>query len=83
MSTEQWSIFLRQANSQQICKQTQKGALNLAEIQRQSRHNDHMNRGFPQLYRDQPHATFTLCHTKPALYITRNLVRCQILYAFK
>ena len=44
------------------------GALDLAEIQHQNGHGNHMGYGLPQLCRDQPHAAFTLCQTEPALH---------------
>jgi len=43
MSTEQWPIFSEEIKSQQIREQAQKGALNLAEIQHQNRHGNHMS----------------------------------------
>ena len=50
------------------CKQTQNGALNLAEIRHQNGHDDHMGHSLPQLCSDQPHATFSLRQTESALH---------------
>ena len=46
----------------------EKSALNLAEIQHQNGHGNHMGRSLPQLCSDQPHATFTLRQTESALH---------------
>ena len=64
-----WSPFFRgHENSQQICKQTQNGALNLAEIQHQNGHSNHMGSCFPQFSGDQSHAAFALRQAESALY---------------
>ena len=68
MSTEQWPIFSEEIKSQQIREQAQKGALNLAEIQHQNRHGNHMSSGLPQFCGDQPHAAFALRQTESALH---------------
>ena len=57
-------IFVLSENLQKTCEQAQKGALNLAEIQHQDRHGDHMSRSLPQLCSDQPHAAFTFRQTE-------------------
>ena len=49
MLTEQWPIFLGRENRKQIHEQMPKGALNLAEIQHQNGHGNHMGNGLPQL----------------------------------
>ena len=68
MSTEQVPNFFLSENLQKICEHSQKGALNLAEIQHQNGHGDHMGRSLPQLCSDQPHATFTLRQSESALH---------------
>ena len=49
ISTEQVPNFVLSENLQKICEHSQKSALNLAEIQHQNGHGDHMGRSLPQL----------------------------------
>ena len=44
------------------------GALNLAEVDHQNRHGNHMSSSLPQFCGDQPHAAFALRQTEPALH---------------
>ena len=66
LNKRQFSLWY--PSTQQRRENLQKGALNLAEIQHQNRHGDHMSRCFPQFCGDQTHATFPFRQAKPALY---------------
>ena len=76
MSTEQVPNFVLSENLQKICEHSQKGALNLAEIQHQNGHGDHMGRSLPQLCSDQPmphlrFARLNLCSTSTRSHSSR------------
>ena len=69
MSTEQTTIPEREPDGEQHHQNPQKGALNLAEIQQQDRHGNHMGSSFTQSRGNKPHAAFPFCQAESALYL--------------